>query len=224
MAYPYESTDPWVNVDRMPDNPASEMAFEVFDRLANATRVPSPISANGRTPGLRFSLEAQEVFNAWHTTLRGRMGGSEVSEAMESVLAKMPKTVAAVSLIHALADWPNHGVVGMGPLNAALAVAEAAESHTDRLYRSGRVAGTDAAKAIWRKICEGKLDDNFTARQVKQRDWRGLDAAAVDSGLETLCEAGWLVARKVNVGTGGRPSATFAINPLARRKFAADAT
>jgi hypothetical protein len=69
VTWPDVSGD-WRHVDRWPDTEAKRAAWEVFERLDNL--VPAAIGATpeeGSIPYLRFTPEAQEVFDAWRAGL-----------------------------------------------------------------------------------------------------------------------------------------------------------
>jgi hypothetical protein len=71
-------------------------------------------------------------------------------------------------------------------------------------------------KAILARIRKGDLLDGFTAREIQRRCWSNLsERDLVKAALELLVDYDWLAE---NVApTGGRPLATYLINPESRR-------
>lgn len=73
-----------------------------------------------------------------------------------------------------------------------------------------------AAQALADKIRQGKLQDEFTARDVARNQWRYLTSSeAVQAALNWLEDEGWLRSMEVG-GTGpgtGRRTQRYSINP-----------
>ena len=80
----------WRNVDRWPDTEAKNRAHEVFKRLDALD--PKDFGVSGEDeegiPSVRFTEEAQEVFDEWRDRLEGRLRLGELFPALESHLAK----------------------------------------------------------------------------------------------------------------------------------------
>ena len=53
----------------------------------------------GEIPALRFSLEGQEIFNAWRTELELRLRKGDLLPALESHLAKYRSLMPSIALI-----------------------------------------------------------------------------------------------------------------------------
>lgn len=110
------------HVDRWPDTPARQRAWEVFKRL-NAMDAAA-LGANredGGIPWLRFDQEAQGVFDAWHEAHMQRIRAADMEPALESHLFKFVSLVPSLALLIHFADHPPGGPVGAGALKAAIA-------------------------------------------------------------------------------------------------------
>ena len=71
----------------------------------------------------------------------------------------------------------------------------------------------DAAALLARRIAAGKLNDQFTARDVVRKGWSGLsNTAQADTALGILEEFGHVVGVEID-GETGRPTTRYTINP-----------
>ena len=203
---------PWRNVDRWPDNEAKNTAFETFSRLA--TLDPAAVNAqtdtDGGIPWLRFSPEAQVVFDTWRAELEGKLR-SDLPEALESHLAKYRKLMPALALLLHLADG------GLGPVVKAAAIRAAGlceffEAHASRLYANAGRPERFAARELATHLRKGDLASPFTSRDVYRQGWRHLaDPEIAQRACRELEDAGWLQA--VTPDTGGRPTVHYYMNP-----------
>ena len=192
------------------------MAFGAFDRLSklNALEIGAQRSEYDAVPWLRLDPAAHSDFLTWRSDLERRLRSSEMSPALEGHLAKFRTLVPAIALINHLADGGT-GDVGQMPMLRSLALATYLESHARRIYGSGSEGETAAAKAILKHIKVGDLKDGFTARDVHQAGWAHLtERDHVGLGLGLLVDRDYLAASAIGVGPqGGRPKATYQINP-----------
>jgi Protein of unknown function (DUF3987) len=216
LVWPDQSPE-WRDVDRYPDSAVRATAWSAFERLDRLN--PGDVGAERESfedlPFLRFDVRAQGLFTEWRASLESRLRTGEMSPALESHLAKYRKLVPALALIGHLSD-EGTGSVTETALLRALAFADYLETHARRAYAAGTQGETVAAKAILARIRKGELADGFTAREIQRRGWSNLaDREAVKSGLDLLTELDWLVESVAQ--TGGRPLATYSINPEARR-------
>jgi putative DNA primase/helicase len=211
----------WVNIDEYPDSVARKTAWETFVRL-DALR-PNTVGAgedefHPGLPFLRFSPEAQTVFNDWYERLQIGLRTSDLPDALRSHFAKYGKLVPGIALIHHIAGGVS-GPVSESAVSKAVRFARYLKTHARRIYASGIVSEVAAAKAILAHIRKGDLQDGFRAREVHQKNWANLaDRQRVQSGLDLLCDYDWIVeeARRPGQG-GGRPSTSYRINPEFRR-------
>ncbi len=217
IAWPSGWDEPWRHVDRYPDSRAKEDARDLFERLVEMKPSDFPTAGEFGPHGLRFTADAQVLFNDWHGKLHASLRSAALPEALEASLAKGAKAVAGIALLCELADNPLAGAIGPDALEMALEWRKVAESHTAKMFSISEQTEADAARLIWKRVEAGDLNEGFTAREVKRRHWSGLsDSAEVDAGLAILAETGHLRADKIE--SGGRPSHSYAINPEALKK------
>ena len=217
MAVWPDSTGDYVHVDHWPDTQAKQIAYAVFERLAQL----QPASETEPTVW-SFDKEAQELFNEWRTPFEQELKSGELHPAMESHLAKYRKLVPALALVFAQIDTPDAGVVGVKELVRALAWSEYLRSHAKRVYSAAVMPETFGAHALLAKLKAKKLTDAdgvllevFTARLVAQKHWAGLEEPeAVRKAATVLVDHGWLRVEVSRQGsTMGRTSESYSMHP-----------
>ena len=207
------------NVDRWPDNKAKNEAFEVFKYLdeLRPKDVGATIPEEG-IPFLRFTLEAQECFNAWRVDLEKRLRSGSEHPAFLAHLAKYKKLIPALALFNHLADR-GRGPVVLDALNRALLWARDLEVHALRIYSAVTRSGKIAARQLAKHLLRGDLGERFTMRQVHQKDWSGLtEKEDVEEATDILCDLGWIwldveASRRVPGTPGRSPGPIFEVNP-----------
>ena len=205
----------WHNVDRWPDTPAKNVAFEVFRRLEaldpagiGATTVEDDPTA---IPFLRFSPEAQPLFDEWRGKLEHRLRSGEEPTVMEAHLAKYRSLIPSLALLIHLAD-DAQGSVGSVALRKAIRWGEYLETHARRIFAVAADTGLASAKALAEKIVEGRLAQEFSLKDVYRPCWTGLsDREAAESAVEYLLDLDWLQDRREQ--TGGAPRTRYFVNP-----------
>jgi hypothetical protein len=97
----------WRNVDRWPDVEARNRAYEVFRRLDVLN--PEDFGASGEDeegiPAVRFTEDAQEIFDQWRDELEVRLRSTELPPALESHLAKYRSLMPSLALIFQLIEF-----------------------------------------------------------------------------------------------------------------------
>ena len=78
----------WNNVDRWPDNNAKKRAYDIFKKLDSYCHPIGADDLDTEIPAVHFSIDAQEVFDAWRSNHETRLRNDALSPAMESHLAK----------------------------------------------------------------------------------------------------------------------------------------
>lgn len=211
MVYPDIHGD-WRNVDRYPDTPSKNAAFEVFERL-NA--LPGGITETGEIEPVvyQFTDDAQDLFDEWRCALQIRLRKGELHPAIESHLAKYTKTIAALALICALADGESK--VSHESVSRALAWSEYLESHAMRIYSAGLRPTTTGAKALLSKIKSRAIIDGFRPADIYLKGWSYLsNSKETADALGLLVDLNYLaMVEKPTTTKGGRPSITYRINP-----------
>lgn len=204
----------WRLVDRLPDKAAERQAFNVFERLAGLPAENPKL--------LKFSPEAQQLFNTWNEELEHNIRCDTIHPAMAAHLAKYRSFMPVVSGLFELADWAA-GLGGGTEISLAhsqqsAAFCEYLESHARRAYSCIVSPELRAARELSRHISAGELGgDRFTVRQVYRHDWSGLTTPnQVRAAVEILEDAGWIRQAPQEPGAG-RPSEAFDINPAVVR-------
>lgn len=205
-------------VDRWPDTPARQAAWDVFERLNQLQP-----ATDDAPQEWRFSPEAQAIFYEWLVPFETGIRGDDLHPALVSHLSKWRKLIPALALIFALVDTPDtNGVIHERELIRALAWAEYLRTHAERLYAAALIPETTGAHALLAKIKGGKLcdgdgvlRDSFTPRLVAVKHWAGLGTPdAVRKAGDLLADYGWLARETIPTGSaGGRPSERYLIHP-----------
>jgi hypothetical protein len=211
----------WKNIDRYPDSDAKNVAYQVFERLADpralATLAPSPQGGTGQDfvdggiPTLRFSDAGQEVFDAWRQDWETNKLRSGEPEIVEAHLAKYRKLVPALALILSLVDG-NAGAVDDISMIRAAGWAEYFETHMRRVYAAAANPDLPAAHALIARLTE--LPASFTAKAVYDKHWQRLDRDGTNRAIALLSEYDWLRVNRIE--TGGRPTLICQVNPRIR--------
>jgi putative DNA primase/helicase len=214
--WPDAPTD-WQNIDRYPDVEARNAANGALQHLIDLT--PGAVDAErdnfdpDAIPFLRFDPLAQERFDDWHADLMRRCRSGEDHAAIESHLLKYKKLVPALALIFHLLEGGN-GPVTLEAMDLAASWAKFLESHARRIYAVVGRAPALSAQLLAKRLLKGELSDLFTARDVYNRCWGGLDRERTQAALDVLVSCRWLEERPDQ--TGGRPTTRYAISPRLR--------
>ena len=108
-------------------------------------------------------------------TLNEHCASEDLSPALEGHLAKYRKLVPALALINHIADAGQGDVTETSLLKALAFSKYLGEPRTAGLWRVQHDRVERCALAILAHIRKGDLCDGFTARDVHQHDWSGLD-------------------------------------------------
>ena len=126
----------------------------------------------------------------------------------------MPSLALQFHLID-IADGMSSGPVSLSAAQMAAAWCEYLESHARRIYGMAEDITARAAGIIANRIKAGKLENNFTAREVQRKGWELLaEKVVVKAALQDLVEANWL-REKISSATskGGPKIVEYEINP-----------
>lgn len=217
----YPDHCPWQWRDRTPNKQARDCAFDVFETLADFDPVTwgaSPADDYAKFPYFRFDKAAQDIFIEWSTDLHTTRLPAEEHPIIQQHLAKFDKLMPALALILHLADCAACEQCGPVSERAALRAAawcEYLEAHARRCYSLLIDGGLRAAQALAAKINQGKLPDQFTARDVRRNRWRHLTTAeAVQAALEWLEDNHWISGYRESYGqNSGKSPWRYLINP-----------
>jgi hypothetical protein len=161
-------------------------------------------------PYLRFSHDAQEIFEKWIKDLQSRIEDEDIHPVIVSHLAKYRSLMPSLALIFHLVDYADGTAEGQVSKTATLqacAWCQYLESHARRLYALALDSGQMAAAALSKKIEAGKLESPFKVRTVQRKGWGQLtDSAVINDAVSILEDAGWIRASApTNVKGPGRP-------------------
>jgi hypothetical protein len=214
----------WEWRDRIPNKEARDNAFDVFEALAEfnpGSWGASPADDFAKFPYFRFDEAAQEIFIEWSGDLHHSKLPVEENPIIAQHLAKFDKLFPALALILHLVECADKERCGPVTAKSALRAAawcEYLEAHARRCYGLLMDDGLRAAQALADKVRLGKLQDGFTARDVRRNQWRSLTTEeAVQAALDWLEDEGWLRSEPVGgAGPGtGRRTQRYSINPKA---------
>jgi putative DNA primase/helicase len=209
----------WRNVDRWPDTEAKNRAYQVFRRLDALN--PEDFGVGGEDeesiPAVRFTDEAQEVFDRWRDELEVKLRTGELPSALESHLAKYRSLMPSLALVFQLIEYVDGtgegGAVGLRSALQAAAWCEYLETHATRLYSSAENPAVEGARALLDHIRKGDVSDGDSTRSIYRRHWAKLSTPEeVNSACAVLEEFGWL--RIEAVKTGGRSATRLRLHPL----------
>jgi hypothetical protein len=213
----------WRNVDRWPDTEAKNRAYEIFKRLDSLD--PEDFGTGGHDeegiPAVRFTDEAQEVFDRWRDELEVRLRTTELPPPLESHLAKYRSLMPSLALIYQLIEFVDGttegGAVGVKPTLQAAAWCEYLETHATRLYSSAENPAMEGARAMLERARNGDVSDGDSTRSVYRRHWAKLSAPEEVGGACTVLEEfGWL--RIEAVKTSGRSTTRLRLHPTLREQ------
>jgi Protein of unknown function (DUF3987) len=215
----------WRNVDRWPDGKAKSRVFEIVKGLAAvqadelAAHRPALDEAH-HLPFLRFTPEAQATFDAWRASLEHQVRAGDESPVLIGHLAKFRSLMPSLALLLHLVDCVYRGAGGPVTDDAttrAVAWCRYLEAHARRLYEAVTGAARMSAAVLAARIRAGKVPSPFRARQVRLNGWEFLsDQEDVANAIGMLEDLGWLRAEPVGIGTRGRPTVQYHINPAVK--------
>jgi hypothetical protein len=209
---------PWQKAERFTKSEPRKRAHTIFaglDRLAIGSSGDA-----GDIPYMRFSSDAQTVFDDWHDALEHRLRGETLDEtpAFAAHLAKYRSLVPALALIFHCLDVAakSAGVIAdrVDETNVRLAAAWAdfLEEHARKMYAAEINTGVAAAHALAKKIEDGGIADGESIRDIYRNQWSGLRKPdRVDAAINVLIEHNWV--RTDAVTKGGRTSRIVWIHP-----------
>ena len=130
----------------------------------------------------------------------------------------MPSLALQFHLID-IADGMSSSPVSLPAAQMAAAWCEYLESHARRIYGMAEDITARAAGILANRIRAGKLDNNFTAREVQRKSWELLtEKEVVNGAIQDLVEANWLREIKFAVTPkGGRAKVMYEINPQIKK-------
>jgi hypothetical protein len=217
LVYPDQTEWNWI--DRIPNKQARDQALNIFEKLADFDPVQwgaNPADDFVKFPYFKFDEAAQQIFIEWATELHGKKLPAEDNPIIQQHLAKFDKLFPTIALILHLVESATTGIRGQVTKESALRAAawcEYLEAHARRVYGLLTDDGLRAAQTLADKIKRGeRLQDGFTARDVRRNQWRHLTTEeSVQAALDWLQDVNWL--RSESAGGTGRHTTRYIINP-----------
>lgn len=213
----------WENVDRYPKANAKNRAFDVYQKLDHLDLGALEEIEPGNIPALRFSSEAQALFNDWRADLVNRIRTPELERppAFMAHLAKYPSLCASLALMFHLVDVVGGKASGRVSLDAAeMAVDWCAflKLHAKKMYAPELNTAVLAAHVLAERIRQCEVEDAQPLREVQRRQWTGLkNAEQLESALAMLKQCNWLRVETLEPSKqGGRPSDVLRLHPELR--------
>ena len=213
----------WQDIDEPLDREHEFNASAVFLHFENLQRSQllqaGAVLNDDGIPTFRFAPDAQECFKAWRSELEHRLRSGRLPAVFEAHLGKYRKLVPALAVLTHVAEYPTAPIT-LSAVQRALSWANCLESHAVRVFGSGAVAESDAVHTLLKRLRDGTagLPAEFKAREVRLKGWAGLTRPdEVESACEILADHRWLIATTQTASVkGGRPTATYRLNPLAQ--------
>ncbi len=213
MVYP-DTLQAIIHVDTPPNLVAKQNYYSLIQELAII--IPQSLGcytvAGDSIPFLRFTEEAQPLFDDWHLSWRkAHLNGNE-NPTLEAHFTKYASLVPSLALICHLANGDT-GNVSKRALIQALAWSDYLASHAHRIYAMGGSHHLTLAHVLLKKLKAEKLNNPFTLRELKRKHWHGFDTPKViEEALDTLEEHGYILREERR--TEGRPTVHYHMNPL----------
>lgn len=135
------------------------------------------------------------IFNKWFDEHLRRESLEE--PYMQQVLVKYRSLIPALSLIFHLVDiatrYSEGGPVSKSALVKAINYAEYLETHARRIYSLKDYAQNLPSVTLSEHIRCGRLEDNFSLRDIQRKRWRNLDTREkIVDALERLETFNWI--------------------------------
>ena len=213
---------PYVNVDRYADTAAKNRAFEIFEFLDSKTGEYFGAKKDelnpDSIPALRFTPQAQGLFNDWLESLMRRLLSPELeaTPAFLAHLSKYPSLMPSLALLFHLVDIANGSEVGPVSVDAAdLAAAwcDFLEFHARKLYALELNREAASAHALAERVQQGEIHDGQNVSDLYRRRFPGLVTAdEVNAALHDLEACHWLRVKEIP-NKGARPSRLIRLHP-----------
>ena len=217
----YPDAVKWSYIDKIPNQSAHSRAFKLIRRLTemNFREHDSVQNEGDGIPFMKFSAEAQDLFESWIKHLEtNKLNNLDEAPSLLEHFGKYRSLMPSLALIFHLleiADSNRSGNVSLQATQQAAQWCEYLEKHARRIYGMAEDIIARAAGSLSKKIKNGNLEDNFTAREVHRKGWELLtEIETVNAALTDLVEANWL--REIPIlptEKGGRKTMNYQINP-----------
>ncbi len=223
-------------VDEYPNTDARNKVYAVVEAIAKMNfEVMGAVKGQyDKIPAFRFCVDAHFLFFNWLTNLVDKIQREDETPLMAEHLAKYRSLMPSLALIFHVIEIAEKQVeltADASPVeqlrlanpmisaeNATKAIKWCTylETHARRIYGMLKTDNQFAALEIVKKIKSGKLNGEFTAKNIYHKGWQHLSKPeVVKDALDILEDAKWIYLSKPELPTGGRPSAPcYVINPM----------
>jgi putative DNA primase/helicase len=208
-----DSSAEWKQYDKWPNADAKRETLAAFRRLDTMTagEIGATQDAGDDLPYLRFTSEAQRVFDEWLGQLEHQLRSDEDPPYLESHFSKYRSLIPSLALVFHLVDV-GEGRIGFDSITRAIRWGTYLASHARRAYGVLDLVTVSAARKILKRIETGELKDGFSIRDIYLSHQTGLATKLdAEAAVELLVDYGWLRTRKV--ASGGRPSTVCDLHP-----------
>jgi hypothetical protein len=233
----WPDTRPYGRVDEPPDPETKGAVFKIFKTLAtfNAKEFGAKLDAFEPTdpeeesepegiPYVRFTEEAQAIFDEWRDEFEPRIRSGAYPAAVEAHFLKYRSLFASLALIFEVLEYVSRrdegrakSAIGAASAMRAAVWCEYLESHAMRLYHPALMAPVMAAVALLEHIEAGDVAHGMKTRDIWRKGWQGLATADdLRRAVEVLEDHGWVRRETVKPAGGGRPSEQLHIHPYLR--------
>ena len=206
--------------DIKPNAEARNRAYGVFQKLASlkAEEFGATQDHEDEVPCVRFSEEAQQIFDAWRAEVEPRYRSSAYPAAIESHMLKYRSLFASLALIFEAVDFvggvSEGGVVSEENALRAAAWCSYLESHVLRVYSPLLDTPERRAQKLLEHLHVGDVRHGAKVRDIYRKQWTGLlTRESVAEALEILSAHGWVRITKVQKSSKGRPSEIVYLHP-----------
>lgn len=188
-----DSYEPLPAIDRRPNYVARESVFEVFEKIDDVMHAKGDFVA-----AVRFSDEAQEIFDQWAYELKIRVKNSEQESPLFSAhIANHYSLMPSLALLFSILEKPEniHGwnCVSVDATNLAVRWCTFLEAHARKAYSINQSAHTVAINRLVNTIEGGGLAHGSTLKSIfRQHDTWFYARPLVLRAIDTLEEFGWL--------------------------------
>lgn len=185
-------------IDRKPDHQAQNAAykriFELFDRAQNTKK----------NKVLKFSPEAQELFNNFIVKNREKIQDTEIHSSFKAHLTKYEGMVPSLALIMELLASGKPGLISIDSTEKALKISRYLESHAKKMYSYTTDPIRESANLILQR--KEKLNSLFKVRDIQQKGWVGLsNTSNVKRAIQILVEHNYVKKVPNKASNKGRP-------------------
>jgi hypothetical protein len=205
--------------DARPDAKARNRAYEIMEKLATLdAKEFGARREDDEVPGIRFSEDAQKVFDAWRSEVEPRYRTGEYPEAIESHMLKYRSLFASLALIFEAVDFVAGASEG-GSISEENALRAAGwcsylETHVLRVYYPLLDTPGRRAQTLLGHLRMGDVKHGMKTREIWRKGWPGLQSAEdLREALEILEGLGWVRRFAIKPRGGGRPSERLHLHP-----------